>query len=135
MIKGIAHVCLHASDLAAAENFYCKVLGLQKRFDFIRQGKLIGFYLQVANQMFIEIFQSDVSPATGSIRHLCLETDDLDSLIAQVKARGGAIKAKTMGCDHSWQAWIKAPDGVDIEFHQYTPQSCQTTGQTCQTNW
>ncbi len=135
MIKGIAHLCLSAKDLSAAKHFYCDVLGLKKQFDFVRKdnaGQVIGFYLQVAGQMFIEVFQNDSIPAeAGAIRHICLETDDIDQIIQQVKSRGWKIGEKQMGADHSWQVWLQAPDGVDIEFHQYTPQSCQKTGEAC----
>jgi hypothetical protein len=49
MIKGLAHVCLSATDLAAAERFYCFGLGFRKRFDFIHSDLVIGFYLEVPN--------------------------------------------------------------------------------------
>ena len=35
MIKGLAHVCLSATDLAAVERFYCRGLGLKKVFVII----------------------------------------------------------------------------------------------------
>jgi catechol 2,3-dioxygenase-like lactoylglutathione lyase family enzyme len=138
MITGIAHVCLSAKDLSAAEHFYCQVLGLQKRFEFTRKGQVVGFYLNVAGRMFIEVFSADSVPLeAGVIRHLCLETEDIDGMIAQIQSRGGGhlLGKKSLGADHSWQIWIKAPDGVDIEFHQYTPQSCQTTGSPCEVDW
>ena len=136
MITGIAHVCLSAQDLTVAEKFYCGVLSLRKQFDFMRKGQRIGFYLQAGPGTFIEVFASDAVPAqAGPIRHLCLETDDIDAQIAEVKAHGWVIGEKKLGCDHSWQVWIKAPDGVDIEFHQYTPKSCQRTGKTCEADW
>ena len=57
MIKGIAHVCLTAPDLAATERFYCSTLGFSKVFDFIRGGDVIGFYLRVAPGAYIEVFR------------------------------------------------------------------------------
>ncbi len=36
-----------------------------------------------------------------------------------------------MGADRSRQMWTQDPDGVRIEFHQYTPGSCQLTGAPC----
>lgn len=32
----------------------------------------------------------------------------------------------TFGSDQSWQAWLKDPDGNNIELHGYTPESKQT---------
>ena len=57
MIKQIAHVCIAAHDLAETERFYCTGLGFTRLFDFIRQGEVIGFYLQVSPGSFIEVFQ------------------------------------------------------------------------------
>jgi catechol 2,3-dioxygenase-like lactoylglutathione lyase family enzyme len=137
MVKGIAHICLGATDLAAAERFYCGGLGMTKRFDFIRQDKLVGFYLYAGNNTFIEIFAADsIPPGGNALRHICLETDNIDAMIERVKSHGIALTSeKKLGADQSWQVWIKAPDGVAIEFHQYTPQSSQLTGKPCIVNW
>lgn len=137
MIKGIAHVCIGCRDLAEVERFYCKCLGFSKRFEFVKGGKVVGFYLEVGPSMYLEFFQADEVPAAGSpIRHICLETDDIDEVIARLKAHGYEVGKKTVGADHSPQVWARnAPDGVAIEFHQYTPQSCQITGQPCEVDW
>jgi hypothetical protein len=39
--------------------------------------------------------------------------------------RGVAISQITIGMDNSKQAWIKDPDGNDIELMEYTPASFQ----------
>lgn len=137
MIKGIAHACIGCTDLAQVERFYCKALGFTKRFEFVKQAKVIGFYLQVVPGVYLEFFQADSVPNAGSpIRHLCLETDDLDEVIARLRSNGYKVGDKTMGADHTPQAWVKdAPDGVAIEFHQYTAESCQRTGKPCEVTW
>lgn len=136
MIKSIAHVCLAARDLAAAEAFYCGVLGLKRQFLFRRGTDVIGMYLKVSDNNYIEIFKGDKAEAiTGNvIKHLCLETDDIDALRRKVSEGGFAPGEKKMGADHSWQFWVKGPDGIDIEFHQYTPESSQRTGKDCIVN-
>ena len=70
-------------------------------------------------------------PGQQLIQHMCLEVDNLDSVIEQVKARGWEISEKTMGGDHSWQTWITDPNGIKIEFHEYTENSLQKTGKDC----
>ena len=133
MVKGFAHICLAAGDLAATERFYCDGLGFRKVFNFIRDGKLVGFYLEVAKRTFVEVFQEDRIDvkAPAPIKHLCLETDDLDALVAQVRSLGYEISDKKMGGDESWQSWTSDPAGVKIEFHQYTQKSHQFTGADC----
>lgn len=133
MIKGIAHICIAAADLAAAEKFYCSGLGLKKGFDFIRDGKIFGFYLKVSERSFIEVFQQAGMPVNENcaIRHLCLEVDDLDQLAQRLAGHGYETTKKCLGADHSWQMWVTDPSGVKIEFHQYTPESSQLTGGNC----
>ncbi len=134
MIKGIAHVCLASPDLATTERFYCEVLGLKKAFDFIRAGRVIGFYLEVRPGVFIEVFQrGDVdAAATAPLQHLCLEVEDIGEVGRRLAASGFKVTEKTLGADHSWQMWTTDPGGVRIEFHQYTDRSCQITGENCQ---
>lgn len=133
MITGIAHVCLSARDLSASERFYCQGLGLKKAFDFIRHGEVIGFYLEVARGSFIEIFRRDITDpkAKGPIDHFCLEVDDIDQIGQRLNQHGYETTVKHLGADHSWQLWTTDPDGVRIEFHLYTPDSCQRTRENC----
>ena len=134
MIKSIAHVCLLATDLSAAERFYCRVLGLRKIFDFIREDRVIGFYLEVAAGTYIEIFQVEeiVVQEKAPILHICLEVDDIDSIRAVLIDNGCEVTEKILGSDQSWQAWTTDPHGVKIEFHQYTDRSSQITHENCE---
>lgn len=133
MIKDIAHICLGASDLDATERFYCGALGLDKTFEFVRGGERIGYYLKLPAGRFIEVFRQDAlePSARHPIRHLCLETDDIDGVRDRLSSRGVKVGPKTLGADRSWQFWIQDPDGVNIEFHEYTPESSQLTGRDC----
>ncbi len=133
MVKGLAHLCLGAGDLAAVEKFYCAGLGFKKGFDFVRNKEVIGFYLQVSPRNFIEIFRHDkIDPkAKGLIQHFCLEVDDIDQIGRQLVDNGYPASEKIMGKDHGWQMWTTDPSGVRIEIQQYTKDSCQFTGADC----
>lgn len=133
MIKGLAHVCLSSTDLEATERFYGEGLGLKKAFDFIREGKVIGFYFELPRNGFIEVFKRDEVEARASqpISHFCLEVDDIDQIGTQLAAQGYEVTAKTLGADSSWQCWTKDPSGVRIEFHQYTERSSQIIRGNC----
>lgn len=137
MITTMAHICIHTADLEQNERFYCDVLGLQKKFNFVKDGAVIGYYIQVAERSFIEVFKSD-RISTGSeapIKHFCLEVTDLDAVERRLAQSGVASHGKQRGVDHSWQLWCRDPDGIEIEFHQYTSTSSQTTGIDCTANW
>jgi len=133
MIKQLAHICIFSKDLTITEKFYCQALKLRKVFNFIQNDKIIGFYLQISEKSYIEVFKNDavnhhfVSP----LQHICFETTDMDKLIEQIKAEGYEVTDKIMGEDNSWQFWATDPDGVKIEFHEYTENSCQTTKKDC----
>ena len=138
LIRSLAHVCLQTDDLDKTTAFYCGALGLEKLFDFTRAGKVIGFYLRASPHTFIEVFHRDeTAPGTGdrSLHHFCLEATDLEPVRQSLLAKGYAPGESKLGADGSWQFWVQDPGGVDVEFHQYTPQSAQFTGQNVAVNW
>ena len=133
MIKGIAHVCIGATDLTATEKFYCSGLGFRRSFDFIRDGEVIGFYLEAADRIYVEVFQQgDIDKAAHApISHICFETADVDAVSRSLSSQGYEVTRKMLGKDQSWQIWTTDPSGVRIEFHQYTEKSSQVTGSNC----
>ena len=137
MIKALAHVCILSADLERSREFNCGALGLRRHFDFTKDGGLFGFYLEVAPGQFIEIFQTDPAAEIRHqrIHHLCLEVEDMDALREKLIQRGVAVTPKKLGCDQTWQCWGKDPDGVDVEFQQYTAQSSQFTKMHCVADW
>lgn len=128
MITNVAHLCFVVRDLKASESFYCDKLGLSRAFDFTNdKGERFGAYLRVGGRNFIELFQGKLAEvAKGqSFGHFCLEVDDLQSTVVQLRAAGVEVTDAKLGADQSWQAWLTDPDGNRIELHQYTPQSWQ----------
>lgn len=138
-ITQVAHACIFAHDLAATESFYRDVLDLPKMFDFKRGDEWIGFYLDLGGRTFVEVFRKqDTSfDESNQINHICLETEDLDGLIAHIRSRSVEITDKKLGVDGTWQAWTKDPNGVKLEIFQYTENSMQfgARGGICQVNW
>jgi glyoxylase I family protein len=137
MIKQIAHICIGATNLAASERFYCDVLGLPKKFKFLKDDREFGFYVDAGGGNYIEVFSQD-GVDQGSkplIKHMCLEVESIDEAIRRISAAGVEISAKKMGTDRSWQAWITDPSGIRIELHEYTAESSQFTGRDCIVTW
>ena len=136
MFKRIAHVCLNVKNLERSLAFYTR-LGLEPVFRFTRKGGLFGVYLKLAESSFIEIFADpklEASLNTGLV-HFCLETEDLDGLMARLRERGVPHTEKKLGCDDTWQIWLKDPDGNAFEVHQYTDKSMQFTGGSVEADW
>ena len=135
-IKSIAHICILSKDLEATRHFYCDLLGFEKIFDFIRKGKVSGLYLKINDSNFIEVFEDNKTENTHSkLLHLCFETDN----IKELKKIFDREKIKTtqiiLGSDNSYQFWVKDPDGIDIEFQEYTKDSSQKTNRNTEMNW
>jgi catechol 2,3-dioxygenase-like lactoylglutathione lyase family enzyme len=134
MIRQLAHICIHTPDLESTSRFYQEGLGLECGIDFIRDDEPFGFYLKLGNETFIEVFKGEASHP-GNINHLAIQVDDMDAVINRLRQKGYEVTDKSMGADHAWQAWTADPNGVRIEFHEYTPESLQLTGGTCMVDW
>jgi lactoylglutathione lyase/glyoxylase I family protein len=130
IVRQVAHVCMLTHDLAASEAFYCGVLGLKKAFEFSKDGRRIGLYIEAGARTWIEIFSHADAPfpTLGAINHFCLEVNSIDEAIAHIRAKGVEITDKKYGVDDTWQAWIKGPSGERIELFEYTPKSAQFVG-------
>jgi len=137
MIKQLAHINIGSYDLEASEEFYCGILGLEKTFEFIKDGELFGFYVGAGNNTFIEVFQEERKgeQASNLLHHLCLEVTDLEAAVNAIREKGWQVSDMVLGGDQSWQAWISDPSGVQIELMQYTAESSQFTGEACLVNW
>ncbi len=128
MITGIAHACFTVSDLERSIAFYRDGLGMTPAFDFTDEnGRRFGLYLHAGGRNFVELFQGQLGePAEGqSFRHICLEVDDIEATVQELRDRGVEVSDPKLGKDQSWQAWIADPDGNRFELHQYTPESWQ----------
>lgn len=136
MFKHLAHVCLNVHDIARTIDFYHGKIGLPVQFTFMKQGRLIGAYFRVGERTFIEAFEMrEVVVANTGITHFCLEVDDIDAFIDQAQRNGVACSAKKLGCDQSWQTWLRDPDGNRFEVHQYTRESAQVIGGVVEVDW
>ncbi|MBN2739181.1 MAG: VOC family protein [Spirochaetales bacterium] len=137
MKTALAHVCIKVKNLEETLKFYQDILGFRKVFDFTHKGRLHGFYLEIGQRQFLECFdeRSGGNPAISPLSHICLETDDIDSMKQRLEAHGIEVSEKKLGGDQTYQVWFKDPDGIDIEFHQYTDKSSQFTGEPVEVDW
>ncbi|MBZ9918272.1 MULTISPECIES: VOC family protein [unclassified Mesorhizobium] len=136
-VKQLAHVCIFANDLDETRRFYEDVLGIDIQFNFLRDGKIFGFYLNCGGRSHIEVFHKEGArfSETNQINHFCLEVEDIDAAIAHIASRGVEVTAKKLACDDTYQAWLRDPDGVKIELFEYTGKSAQFTGGDRVADW
>ncbi|MBZ9735291.1 VOC family protein [Mesorhizobium sp. CA18] len=136
-VKQLAHVCIFAHDLEATRRFYRDVLGMDTRFNFLRDGRIFGFYLDCGGRSHVEVFEKRESSYSGAnqINHFCLEVEDIDAAILHIRSKGVAVTPKKLACDDTYQAWITDPNGVKIELFEYTAKSAQFTGGDRVADW
>ena len=128
MIKGIAHVCFVTPQLDALAAFYTEKLGLEPAFDFVENGERRGVYLHAGGRSFIELFAGKVGPSPDepAFRHFCLEVDDIEKALADLREKGLQLidEMPHTGPEGEKFAFIhpKSTHGVLIELYEY-PQS------------
>ena len=137
LVKQIAHVCIFAKDIDATAEWYGRVLGFEKVFNFTRDGRVFGYYLNAGGDTHVEVFENEEAEYSGKnqINHICFEVIDIDEAIAHIRSVGEEATDKSNGCDDTWQSWITDPNGVRIELFEYTPLSAQFTGRDRVAHW
>jgi len=131
-VKSIGHVALSVKDIDRSLDFYVNKLGFTEMFRLDRDDRLWIVYLRITDTQFIELFPDGVgegAPPFANIgfNHLCLEVDDIDAAIAELKGNGVTLTAeKKLGVDHNYQAWIADPEGNRIELMQLGAEAMQT---------
>jgi len=136
-IKAVAHVCIKTTNLQLTEDYYCGLLGMEKLFHFTRKGSVIGFYMKAAGETFIEVFLVEEATNSNSpvLSHICLLTENIKALRQLIVDRGLAPGEICMGGDNCPQFWMCDPNGMAIEFQEYTAQSSQFTGKDVEATW
>ena len=123
IITGIHHIsmkCGNREEFDRAKDFYLNVLG----FSAVRtwpEGIMID-----TGCGLLEIFNNGAGIKTkGAIRHVAFSTDDVDGIIAKVKAAGyevfiepNDIVIRSEPEFHAQMAFCYGPLGEEIEFFQ-----------------
>ena len=123
MITGIHHVsmkCGKAEELAKAKEFYLNLLGFSLRREWPE-----GIMIDCGN-VLLEIFSNGPGiRSKGAIRHLAFATDDVDEIVARVKAAGYDVfigpKDTVIASDPplpARMAFCVGPLGEEVEFFQ-----------------
>ncbi len=137
-VKQVAHVCIFANDIDETKSFYEKALGMDVAFNFQRDDKIFGCYLNAGGRSHVEVFHKAEAEFSelNQINHLCLEVEDLDAAIAHIEAQGVALtRPKKLACDDTYQCWLRDPNGVKIELFEYTNKSAQFNGGDRVADW
>jgi catechol 2,3-dioxygenase-like lactoylglutathione lyase family enzyme len=117
MIHHFHHAHLFASNIDASLKFYQEMFGAKILADIVLAG---------ARNVFVAIGQGrlhfyDQTPkdqGRGAIHHLGIQTDDLEALVAHMKAKGVPFRKEIVDFGFWKYVMVLAPDNVLLELFQ-----------------
>jgi catechol 2,3-dioxygenase-like lactoylglutathione lyase family enzyme len=109
----VHHVSINVPDTEAARRFYVDVLGLVERDDRPDIG-VNGAWLDAGGQQ-VHLIEAEPPPSLG--QHFALAVDDLDTVVAELRARGQKVSDPSP-IGRSRQSFIKDPAGNVVELNQ-----------------
>jgi len=134
LITRISHAAFIVKDVDRSLHFYSRVLGFKKLYELAGEAKGVKFksvYLQISRNQFLELFPGGTTESPWGMQkigfsHLCLEVDNLDESVDQMRANGiPFLIPPCIGQDRTRLFWVEDPDGNKIEFMQFQPDSMQ----------
>ena len=111
---GIHHVSINVDDVAAAERFYCDILGLSKLprpdlgFD--------GAWLQTGQQQVHLLGRSSGSPLPE--QHYAFLISDADQLLQRLREHNIEVRSVSEISGVCRQIFVHDPSGNLVEFNQ-----------------
>jgi glyoxylase I family protein len=146
MILGVHHAAIAVSDLAAAVDFYCGVLG----FEVVMEAELppgiemmaealgiedSGFQVKMIKKgnSCLELFQFNVSeigdcrrpPNRTGITHIALASDDVPADYQRLSEAGVVFNSALIGASPGRFAYGRDPFGNIIELLEHDPAAAQ----------
>jgi len=123
----LAHVALVCRSMDNIEQFYGKVLGLEKQKDFVLDPNLTESIFGVPGECrilvygnestLLEIFLPEKAPKGGAIfEHICLEVRDRESFLAECERMG--FPANLVPKGESLLVFVKDYDGNLFEIKE-----------------
>ncbi len=138
----LSHIGLLVKDLEATRKFYCDLLGYEEIFHHDINGQSFMYYLKNKDDEYLEIFDKAHGAAgfpPQNVQHFTYLVDDIREAGRYFQENGYKVWylpsssgqeapvpfEPRVGIDKSCVCFIVDPDGNEIEFMQYTPESYQ----------
>lgn len=125
MITGVAHIGLYIKDVERSIKFYEEVLGFTMIHRFTSlEGNLMAF--MKSGNLIIELIQHVqwMDRKDGLFDHIAMEVDNIETVSAQLEAKGIVFEAPIYLDSLVTEAGVKyqafrGPDGEHLEIYQY----------------
>ena len=133
LVMNLGHIAITVKDMDKSIDFYCRVLGCKKAFEFNNPstGKPWIVYLYLGDGEYIELFydgevDNNWRPELRGFNHVSILVDDCVKKCEEIKAAGYPMdKEPKQAIDKNWQCWLTDPDGIRIELMTLDPNSPQ----------
>jgi catechol 2,3-dioxygenase-like lactoylglutathione lyase family enzyme len=119
------HVGIAVRDVDATVAYYTKVMGYRVAFKFPSpDDRPTTTYMQINRDTFLEIAPASDAAPSGTITHMGIQSDDVKTAVAQIRASGGEIQdARVSGNTKALLSNINDPNGIRSELIELTPDS------------
>ena len=113
-IRGVYEIAIRVRNLAKAEPFYCKVLGLEVG---LRDDKRNWLFLRAGGDAGMVVLQED--KGEWPLQHFAFTVDeaDIESAASMLRERGVEVEGPVL---HEWMNstsfYFDDPDGNELEF-------------------
>ncbi len=131
MIHRIEHTTVTVRDIRRSVDFYMRLLGFRMDHEmWIPESRLHIVFLRLGDTV-LELFDvpetrgdslSDVNEVVG-FKHICLLVDSVDEEYARLCGGGVAFRSAPATVQNVRVAFLKDPDGIDIELLEYVEPS------------
>ena len=119
MIKKVAFIGHHVTDIARAKKFYGELLGLEKTAEY--EGKWCEFDTPEGKTIALDTFSPEGTPP-----YMALETDDIEAELARLKQAGVEVLLDVRDNKVCKMAIIKDSEGNGLMLHQIAPERAKS---------
>ena len=118
----IRHIAILVSDLEQSIRFYINNFGFTEFKRFSKPGYETDIVLLQSDNIGLEIFQnSKAKPISRElklgIRHITIETDNLNEKYKELKNKGIDIDEPIKGTTCTY-CFLRDPDGIELELYE-----------------
>ncbi len=117
MQNHIHHAHLFSSDLEVTLKFYREMFGAEVLSDLDMAGAR-NVFLAIGKGRLHFYDQHPRDEGRGAIHHLGIQTDDLEALVAHMKAKGFRFRKEIADFGFWKYVMVQAPDNVLLELFQ-----------------
>jgi catechol 2,3-dioxygenase-like lactoylglutathione lyase family enzyme len=121
------------SDIRRSVEFYTRLLGFSIDHEMVIPDSRLHIVFLRLGDAILELF--DVEHVTGAVmsdvnevvgyKHICLEVDSVDAEYERLCSAGVTFRMKPADVQHVRVAFLKDPDGMDIELLEYLSRNRQ----------